>query len=656
MAGCLTPLQLYSFETSGWLVLRGVLGADSDPLEHIAAELDAGGERAAAMVARLTEHPSLVAALSELMDDPTLSRLPGELIGDEQQPAGGFFSKLNFNNAPRPFELLETPVLHEGTAEGQPQPPLQQWAGGHHDPSRAYSHDRGTRVCSAVRCVWVLPPRQAMLSQDAGHRCYALIPGSHTAEQPTPSSILRADYDDTELVTRPLLRVGDLVLHAATVVHAARLGTGASGPGDGQSSPAPPRLLAADFVTTLTGNWTAEGPDLEHPPEWLQRLSATQQAALGLHRTGASTVHDAATNLSVLAPSLARTRGESLRAYEERAVSEAARMHPPVPAISDGGGREEDAVEMYQWDCCGHLILRNVMDPSWLHTALAAIELLKQQPESDSVAGAPEVFDPLPAGALLGLPEPYAAAFARMLDHPAITRRLQWILGPGWVVEGPPAPTTANAGGPPLAIHSGGAPTTPINLIRTKHGRNHCEVVKVAWQLRDVNLNGREDGGYICIPGSHRARRQLPFGTNFQREDPMADANLALREDGHLQLLPMRAGDVCIFMAASQTHGAAGWRDELGRRTVIYGVSSPCSIYATFVCKYLCTHYMYAIRAGMVTGESQNAAGLCHSCQRGRTLVTFMCDAFAIHRLFLATECLSGFPMRWSISGSMVPY
>ena len=37
------------------------------------------------------------------------------------------------------------------------------------------------------------------------------------------------------------------------------------------------------------------------------------------------------------------------------------------------------------------------------------------------------------------------------------------------------------------------------------------------------------------IPGSHRARRQLPFGPGFIKEDPMA--NTALREDGHLQLV-----------------------------------------------------------------------------------------------------------------------
>ena len=114
-----------------------------------------------------------------------------------------------------------------------------------------------------------------------------------------------------------------------------------------------------------------------------------------------------------------------------------------------------------------------------------------------------------------------------------------------------------------------------VRIAQTNPG-THCEVVKLAWQLRDVNLTPTaqdHDGGYICIPGSHRACRPLPdSGASFERADPMADANRELREAGHLQLLRMRAGDVCIFMAATQSHGAAAWQSETPRRCVVYGV------------------------------------------------------------------------------------
>ena len=234
------------------------------------------------------------------------------------------------------------------------------------------------------------------------------------------------------------------------------------------------------------------------------------------------------------------------------------------------------ALEMYQWDCCGHLILRNVMPPAWLAAANTALDHHE------------ETQDSLPMGGLLGLEPPHADPFARMLDHPAIVSRLNWIMGPGWVIEGPTGPMNAVQGeSTALEIHSGGAPVTPISLVRVRHGRSYTEVVKVAWQLRDVNLaalrnDGGDDdggagydGGYICIPGSHRARRQLPFTEgSFEKADAMAPSNAALREAGHLQLLRMRAGDVCLFMAASQTHGAAAWQGKIPRRCVIYGVWS----------------------------------------------------------------------------------
>ena len=52
----------------------------------------------------------------------------------------------------------------------------------------------------------------------------------------------------------------------------------------------------------------------------------------------------------------------------------------------------------------------------------------------------------------------------------------------------------------------------------------------------------------VCLPGSHRARRPLPV-EQINSEDPLA--NKGLREDGHLQLLGMRAGDVVVRPFAS---------------------------------------------------------------------------------------------------------
>ena len=58
------------------------------------------------------------------------------------------------------------------------------------------------------------------------------------------------------------------------------------------------------------------------------------------------------------------------------------------------------------------------MDRAWVEAALAAIESVRIEADGE------ERF-PLPSGALLGLPEPHAQPFAAMLDHPAVTKRLQ---------------------------------------------------------------------------------------------------------------------------------------------------------------------------------------------------------------------------------------
>jgi hypothetical protein len=91
-------------------------------------------------------------------------------------------------------------------------------------------------------------------------------------------------FDDSSLVTRPVLRPGDLLLHAATLAHKLRIP-----PGSGT------QLLTADFVSTLVGNWAGDRATVpggaQAPPEWLARLSPTQQAAMGAPPPPSQTTH-----------------------------------------------------------------------------------------------------------------------------------------------------------------------------------------------------------------------------------------------------------------------------------------------------------------------------------------------------------------------------
>ena len=301
----LTPAQLYCFEASGYIILRSVL---SPELRTAALEDPA----------TLAEHPVLVAALTELMDDLDVRSIPGQ---QQEDGVRGYFARLNYSNAARPFELLEPPWLHS-TAHMPAQRSLerlQQWGDGVHDPSRAYSHDRGSRVCQAMRCTWVLS-----VANGSDTPC-ALVPGSHTAEVQIPEELLRPGFDDSELRCCPVLRAGDLLLQAATLVHAVRPASGTI-------------LATAEYVTTLTGNWGDPGLAVDgSAPEWLARLSPSQQAALGMY--AAEPVEpSAAAALRLSAP---QREGESLREREERELREATALHPSTRSLSSADALDD---------------------------------------------------------------------------------------------------------------------------------------------------------------------------------------------------------------------------------------------------------------------------------------------------------------------------
>ncbi|MDA1088382.1 MAG: phytanoyl-CoA dioxygenase family protein [Verrucomicrobia bacterium] len=92
-------------------------------------------------------------------------------------------------------------------------------------------------------------------------------------------------------------------------------------------------------------------------------------------------------------------------------------------------------------------------------------------------------------------------------------------------------------------------------------GRMHNGLIVVSFALSDTTEGG---GGFICIPGSHKA--------NFNTPKPFYSA-----ENNPLVVnVPVKAGDVIIF-TESLTHGTAQWTLEHERRAALL--------------KY-CPHYM----------------------------------------------------------------
>ena len=134
-----------------------------------------------------------------------------------------------------------------------------------------------------------------------------------------------------------------------------------------------------------------------------------------------------------------------------------------------------DAGEVWQWETQGYLIV-NVMDEDWLAGANLAIDTFRNDPgvvrriptselwqEPDCSASLlPERPDddggPLLEERMTGLealPRPHCDYFRRMVAHPAVVERLNWMMGPGWA-ESPASASVNRPGAGGQQIH--GAP------------------------------------------------------------------------------------------------------------------------------------------------------------------------------------------------------
>ena len=112
----------------------------------------------------------------------------------------------------------------------------------------------------------------------------------------------------------------------------------------------------------------------------------------------------------------------------------------------------------------------------------------------------------------LSLPEPHADPFRRMLAHPAVMSRLDWMLGRHFRLWGPPTARETPVGGIGQLLHGGlgwsqrGIPAD-FHSYHFANGQCHAEAVNVAWQLCDQR---ESDGGFVILPGSSKGQYPVP--------------------------------------------------------------------------------------------------------------------------------------------------
>lgn len=109
------------------------------------------------------------------------------------------------------------------------------------------------------------------------------------------------------------------------------------------------------------------------------------------------------------------------------------------------------------------------------------------------------------------------------------------------------------------ALHNGGTPFDPTQMYVFRDGRMHNSMVVVQFALTPI---GPEDGGFCCVPGSHKANYPLP-------PDLPAIEDLDEEWRVNIRSVSMQPGDVLVFTEAV-THGALAWRGAGDRMALLY--------------------------------------------------------------------------------------
>lgn len=502
-AESMSPEENYGFEVKGYLIVRGVL--NQAELAECNRLVDNG-----TVPEGLCAHPVLIRYIEQLcglayrVDRPVA--MVDQLMPEESRPMVG-------GNEPR-------------------------------NPSRGYFHQGDSRFCQGVRAIWALED----VPEGAGS--VTVLPGSHAVNVPVPECVLNGEdayLESLGMCLQPVLQAGDLMLCAGSLAHGLRPWVHKGGP---------QRLASCEFVSVFarpsefSADSLTEGGSKGEKP-WMDGLSLEVRTLFGLEDTAEGPA----------APLMSDGRHTWI---DQTPRTPDQIYHPGIYDNREASPAEVDPLEFFYWELTGFLVVRNVMDREWLDAANAAIDANMHRVDYESAArirvdGGPRMKGTgRPGMAVIDLPDEHRKPFEKMLAHPALVHRLNWMLGGHFRIEGMGGIITTRRGGGGQILHGNGDPVYPnINWwpYLYQNGRCHTGQINVTWQLRDVTEN---EGGFVVVPGSHHARYPLPSN---ESGDPA----------GHKGVLHplMKAGDLLFFMGGATCHGAWAWHSDVDRRCVL---------------------------------------------------------------------------------------
>ena len=192
--------------------------------------------------------------------------------------------------------------------------------------------------------------------------------------------------------------------------------------------------------------------------------------------------------------------------------------------------------EIYEFDLNGYIVYRQLIDAGRL-------EKMNQLIDADLAGENPSRFS------FLGLD----TIFMELLAHPRTLNIIRVLCGDWLRLDHAYGIQMTAESQTRENLHGGPRADQGEHQYQWQVDRMYNGLIVVMYALEDVNPN---DGGFICVPGSHKA--------NLNYKPPV---------HSHLVVNPaLKAGDMLIFTEAL-VHGTIRWQSRQRRRSLLYKYS-----------------------------------------------------------------------------------
>lgn len=226
--------------------------------------------------------------------------------------------------------------------------------------------------------------------------------------------------------------------------------------------------------------------------------------------------------------------------------------------------------ERYFFDVNGYLIVRNCLTKAQIEDLSDRLEEQRvRNPQnvygSDRTIASSAAVETWTARSLIE----WGGTYNDLIDLPTISPYLESLLGVDYRLDHDYLAVITPDTPRRLYLHGGGQGAGGTRDIvgttdggqcyfRYHDGRFFNGLVAVAFELNDVSA---KDGGFACIPGSHKANLALP--EDWRQSSSQEEMSPMVNRVG------VSAGDAIIFTEAL-SHGTVPWTGKGERRTIFY--------------------------------------------------------------------------------------